>query len=421
MFDASSRPALRSLETIVEPDSRHGRVLVLQDTHGFTTARAVLPPVLVPIVARMAGRHTCAEIAREATTELGADVPVELVVRLATELDEALLLDSARFRRERARVERAFADAAVRPAWHAGGAYEGERAKLVAYLDEKCLARARRKRGRRARDAKPHAHGGRVVGLIAPHIDPWRGAESYGHAYDALATALAPSVDTFVIFGTSHAPMREHFALCKKAFDTPLGAVPADDVAIDAIAARAPFDAYADQFNHRREHSLEFQVVFLKHLLGERPFTIVPVLAGLGEHQARRSDPAKDAHANAFLDAVRELVESRPGRVAVIAGADMAHVGPRFGDNAAFDASARRDLEATDRASLGHATARADGEFWEHVVRDLETRRVCGLGPIYALLRTLPRDARGDVLHYEQTIDGGDGSIVSHAAVAFYG
>jgi hypothetical protein len=54
------------------------------------------------------------------------------------------------------------------------------------------------------------------------------------------------------------------------------------------------------------------------------------------------------------------------------------------------------------------------------VVRDLDTRRVCGLAPIYALLRTMPRATGGEVLHYEQTVDAEDGSIVSHAAMGFY-
>ena len=34
--------------------------------------------------------------------------------------------------------------------------------------------------------------------LIAPHIDPWRGARCYGHAYTALRAALPEHVDTFV-------------------------------------------------------------------------------------------------------------------------------------------------------------------------------------------------------------------------------
>jgi MEMO1 family protein len=406
------RPALRPVESIVVPDAEHGRVLVLRDTEGITSAHACIPPQLLPIVARFTGERTVTEIAHEVSQELGFEVPVELVEKLADELERALFLDGPSYRAARARALREFAKADVRPASHAGGAYAKDPAELARYLDEKCLAAA---------NGKPRAaNGRRIVGLVAPHIDPWRGAVGYGHAYGALSSSLAPEVDTFLLFGTSHAPMKEPFALCPMAFDTPLGALEADLEAVAAVAKRCSFDAYADQFNHKREHSLEFQVVFLKHLLGERRARIIPVLAGLGAHQLAKTDPAADRHASEFFDAVREVVEQRAGRVVIVAGADMSHVGPRFGDPRPFNPQERARLAKTDRGSLAHATDGNADAFWGHVVEDLETRRVCGLAPIYALLRALPGGAAGELLHYEQTVDGADGSIVSHAAVAFF-
>lgn len=411
-MDEASRPALRPVESIVVPDREHGRVLVLRDTQGVTDANAVIPPVLVPIVARMGGRLTCAQIAREASREIGSEVPVEVVVRLASELERGLFLEGPTYRAARQRVEREFAESPVRAATHAGGAYHGDRAKLRKYIEEACLAKA---------NGPSRAKNGTMVGLVAPHIDPWRGAVGYGHAYTSLASALPAEVDTFVLFGTSHAPMREPFALCRKAFETPLGDAEADLEAVDALAANAEgFDPYADQFNHKREHSIEFQVVFLKHVLQGRPFRIVPVLAGLGAQQASGEDPARDASVRKFVDGVRALVEKRAGRVVVVAGADLAHVGPRFGDEHPYDEAARAKLESTDRASLEHASASDAPGFWADVAKDLDVRRVCGLAPIWSLLRAIPGGTRGRVLHYEQTVDADDGSIVSHAALGFY-
>lgn len=431
MPSARKFPRLRPIESIVVPDARHGRVLVLRDTQGVAAAPVSIPPHLVPIVARFTGQSSVERIAREASAEMGTDVPVSLVEQLAGELDEALFLDGETFRRARLGVERAFATAEVREASHAGGAYEREPGALRRYLDDRCLGRAR---------PELDGHDAPIVGLVAPHIDPWRGAVGYGHAYGALAARLPPDADTFVLFGTSHAPMRRPFALCRKSFDTPLGPMHADLEAVDALAAAATFDPYADQFNHKREHSLEFQVVFLRHLLGDRDARIVPILAGLGEHQASGEEPSGD-DAESFLEAVRALAESRPGRVVVIAGADLAHVGPRFGDAKAMGSRERDALEERDRASLACALGRDASAFWEHVAEDLDTRRVCGLGPIYSLLRSLPRTNggapaevnggggasrattahRAQILHYEQTIDDDDGSIVSHAGLAFYG
>lgn len=416
-MDAGSRPALRAVESIVVPDREHGRVVVLRDTQGITAAQAVLPPVLVSVAARFNGSLTCEEVAREASAELGAQVPVEMVVHLAAQLERGLFLDGPAFREARTRVIKEFVDAEVRRASHAGAAYHGDRGALERYIDESCLARAGDAAGNgNGSQAKP------MVALVAPHIDPWRGAVGYGHAYRALASAVSPDVDTFILFGTSHAPMREPFALCRKAFDTPLGPVEADTASLDALAAAADgFDPYADQFNHKREHSIEFQVVFLKHVLKGREFRIVPVLAGLGAAQAGRLDPAADARVERFIDGVRALVEARPGRVVVVAGADLAHVGPRFGDAQPYGADQRSALEGVDRTSLAHASGLDAAGFWAQVSADLDARRVCGLAPIWSLVRSIGGSgAEGRLLHYEQTVDDGDGSIVSHAAVGFF-
>lgn len=386
---------------------------MLRDTQGVAPSHVVVPVELLPVVSRFDGRRTCEEIARQASTEMREHVSVDLVVRLATELEEAMFVDGPPYRRERARIEREFAEASVRPASHAGGAYHDDPDRLAAYIDEDCLGAANG--GGRTKKSGPP---GRLAALVAPHIDPWRGARSYGHAYAALRAALPKDVDTFVLFGTSHAPMRQPFSICKKAFATPLGPMEADHASIDRLARAAEFDVYADHFNHKREHSLEFQAVFLRHLLGRRDARIIPILAGLGEQQHTGRSPAEYEAVERFFDEVRAIVEEK--NAVVIAGADLAHVGPRFGDAKPLSDRQRAVLDETDRESLDRAERVEAEAFWAHVAKDLDTRRVCGLGPIYSLLRTMHRDAKGELSHYEQTVDAEEGSIVSHAAMGFY-
>jgi len=299
MASNAYRPMLRAVETLVVPDPEHGRVLVLRDTQGVTAAHACIPPSLIPIVARFTGELTCAEIARAASGELGHPVTTAVVERVADELARALFLEGPLYREALEGVRSAFHDATLRPASHAGAAYSADADELRAYLDDRCLTHATTTN---EHATKP------LTALVAPHIDPWRGAVGYGHAYAALRAGLAAEADTFIVFGTSHAPMAEPFALCRKGFDTPLGAMPADLEAIDRIAAKCPYDPYADELNHKREHSIEFQAVFLRHVLGDRPARIVPILAGLGRQQARGTDPGRDKKARALLDAVGELV-----------------------------------------------------------------------------------------------------------------
>jgi AmmeMemoRadiSam system protein B len=246
----------------------------------------------------------------------------------------------------------------------------------------------------------------------------------YGHAYAALEQALATpelqAIDTFVLLGTSHAAMRRPFAVCEKTFETPLGPLDPEREMITELADASRFDVRAEQYLHKNEHSVEFQAVFVRHLLGDRAAAIVPILCGLSDCQVRRRDPAQDDDAESFLTALGEALARRRGRVLVIAGADLAHVGPRFGDPSPLDARQRRALRERDHASIERATSIDPPGFFADVAQDLGTRRVCGLGPIYTLLRALPPSSRGELLHYDQCIDPEEGSIVSHTSLGFY-
>jgi AmmeMemoRadiSam system protein B len=411
MVRSALAPKLRPLEVVFVPDAAHGRRIVLRDTEGVAPGAVSVPEGLGPVLALLDGSHSYAAIAARASAA-GARVDAALVEELAQELDRALLLDTPRYHARRREIVDEFASARVRPAAHAGGAYPGGADALVRYIEDECLARA---------PAAPRAPRGRMVGLCATHMDLWRAAEGYGHAYRALQDGLDARVDTIVLLGTSHAPMTQPFALCAKAFDTPLGALAPDDDAIAELAGRARFDALRDEFVHRKEHAIELQAVFLRHALGARAAEVrtIPVLCGLGAAQASGRDPASDAEAESFVAALADLVARRADRTLVVAGADLAHVGPRFGDAAPLTARGRERLRAVDAESVELAVQRDAPGFFRHVARDLHTRRVCGLGPIYTALRVLP-DALGHHLHYDQHVDRDEGSVVSHAAIGWY-
>lgn len=405
---------LRPVETIFVPHPTLGKVLVLRDTEGLTSAQATIPAPLVSIIARFDGTRTAAQIAREVSAALGENVADELVEQIAAQLDDGYFLESPRADARRTEVTREFRQAALRPASHAGGAYPGEKDELCDFLSRTCFDGARPSLGNERRAAR----GRDLVALVAPHIDPHRGAVGYGKAYAALAAALPAEVDTFVLLGTSHAPMEHPFALTRKGFDTPLGALPCDKGAVDFLAKRAGFDAFGSELNHKREHSLEFQAIFLEYLRQQsrtRKARIVPILAGLGDEQESGREP--DC---AFFDALSELAHSRKGSLVFIVGADLAHVGPRFGDRIALDEAGRAALADTDATSLDYATKPDAAQFWRHVQGDLEQRRVCGLAPMYTLLRCLQRSTEARVLHYEQNVDPEEGSVVSFASVAYY-
>jgi AmmeMemoRadiSam system protein B len=227
-------------------------------------------------------------------------------------------------------------------------------------------------------------------------------------------------VDTFVLLGTSHAAMRRPFAVCEKVFETPLGALPPDRHFIAELEEGSCFDVREEEHLHKQEHSLELQILFLQHILGGRRAGIVPVLCGLPHRRARALEPPGDAAAASFLGALRGALERRGDRALVITGADLAHIGPRFGDPVPLDEPGRVALGLRDRGSIDRALDLDAPGFFADVFSDLDVRRVCGLAPIHALLRAVPAAARGELLGYAQCVDPEEGSIVSHASIAFY-
>jgi len=407
--EPNSHPRLRSIETIFVPHETLGRALLLRDGEGIAPAALAIRGDLAPIVTSMDGTRSIEALARHGSLLAGQTIDVALVRHLVSELDAAFFLDSPRYVQKRREVVQAFKSRSERPADHAGSAYHADPNELRRFIETDCLAKASRVTRR-----------SKMVGLCAPHMDLWRAAVGYGHAYAALAESLPEEVDTIFVLGTSHMPMRQPFAICDKPFATPFGAMFPDREAIAWLASKSRFDVKEDEYLHKREHSLEFQIVFLRHLVQTRAVRIVPILCGLRRVVSAGIDPAKDLATESFLGALHDLVERLGERAFVVMGADFAHVGPRFGDPRPLDAVEREALAKRDRESITRMITPDASGFYSHVCEDLDTRRVCGLGPIYTGLRVLPETAKGDVLHYAQCVDPQEGSIVSHASMAFY-
>lgn len=346
---AAAVPRLRAVEAFpVEHDGQ--RLIGLRDPSGYASGVPLLPPVVVEIVALLDGTRTVLDLQAGLMERHGALVPRDDIERVIEVLDARGFLDSDRFRTRRAEVDRAFLASPRRPAGHAGMAYPGEPAALREAMDG-FFAGAEGPGAIRWMPAREPA----VRGLIVPHIDFGRGGPAYAWGYRELAERA--DADLFVVLGTCHAGMSHPFGLTRKDHDTPLGPVPVDRDVVEAIAARAGQDCFAAERAHRVEHSIEFQAVFLRYLYaGRRDVTIVPVLASFAhEALARGREPEDDPRVPRFLDAVRRALDDSGRRAVVIAGADLAHVGPRFGDHAPLTPEAMAAVEREDRAMLAAA------------------------------------------------------------------
>jgi AmmeMemoRadiSam system protein B len=385
-------------------------IVVLHDRLGITPD-VILSREAVPILACLDGTHTLQDIQIMLMRRRGFNlVSLEELRKLLDALDGQHLLDNERFRRHQQEVADRFRDETVRTASHAGSAYAADpeelNRQLAGYFD-----------GLADNDERPPAPPGELRGLILPHIDFHRGGSCYAWGYSALKEA--DDFDLFVILGTCHLPMELPFALTTKTFRTPLGEVPADGRLAAAIAEKSGLDFFRDELVHRAEHAIEFQIVFLQHLLRDkRPLHILPILCrGFHEMICERVLPSAQPAYLQAMKALAEVLAESHQKLCLIASADLAHVGPQFGDPRQIERAdlpriARQDRDLLEPVLHGDAQG-----FYRQIMAENDSRRICGLPPIYTLLQVLQPE-RVDLLNYGQAYD--PNATVTFAGLAVY-
>jgi MEMO1 family protein len=226
----------------------------------------------------------------------------------------------------------------------------------------------------------------------------------------------------YVILGTYHLPMASPLAATRKPYATPFGPAPVAHDFLDELERAYPGDLYADELSHRSEHSIEFQALYLRYLglVGaEGGATVAPILCGsLHQWVSPANSPLASPEVRAALGALRQALEGCGRRVCLVAGADLAHVGPQFGDRQLVRGAFLEWVEGGDREML-EAVARGDAEgFYAQVMRDADARRICGLSPIYYVLSLLG-PSEGRLLTYGRWVDAGGRGAVTYAGVLF--
>ena len=258
----------------------------------------------------------------------------------------------------------------------------------------------------------------RLRAIISPHIDFQRGGPVYTWAYKNLVEQS--DADVFVILGVAHQLCKRRFVLTRKDYATPLGVVPTDGEYVDRLAEAAGSHLFDDEITHRSEHSIEFQAVFLKHVMGERPFAIVPILVGsFHDLMERGVDPITDPEVSRFIEALRGTERARGRKVAYIGGVDLCHVGPEFGDPDPVDEGFQIRIRSFDHEMLRRAEAVDPAGWFQTAVEVADRWRVCGLAATYTMLHAVG-PCRGKLLKYDQAIDERKTCCVSFASMVFH-
>ena len=274
---------------------------------------------------------------------------------------------------------------AIRPPAVAGMFYPGDPASLRDELLT-CLAVSPAPSARDTTSGFPGGitpESGLLKALITAHAGYLYSGGTAGHAY-ALLAPLAGRIRRVVLLGPCHrVSVRGLAAPTVKAFATPLGSIPLDRTALDALADLP--QVVASDAAHAQEHSLEVQIPFLQTVLGE--FELVPLAVG-------------DASAGEVAE-VLDRLWGGPETLIVISS-DLSHF------------HSYREAQSIDNATVAHILA---------LDPLTSVDQACGALPINGLLAVARR--RGLRIERVAQCNSGDtagdkGRVVGYASFALY-
>lgn len=394
------KPRVRFFEPV--PFEHEGeRYVNLRDPFHYTPEGLSVSLPAFMLITYMDGSRTVEDICAAFKEEYGGAAAPEGVRALVRDLDNNRLLDNKNFAIQKQQVCAAFAAEPVRGAALAGGGYPDEPAAVHAVLDRFIPA-----------------HGGAgpaPFAIVAPHIDLRAGGPVFGAAFARLKNSTA---ETFVILGIGHALEGDFFACIDKDFETPLGVSPIDREFLEELEKDFGEPIYQQMYAHKHEHSVEFQTLFLQKVLpgGHR---IVPILFSFPEVIEELSHPVYNRlRVDRFTAALKKQIDRLGGKVCVIAGIDMSHVGKRFGHAEGLTDERLGEVEREDRMALAFVAAGDKRGFVEYMKEVNPRNHVCGYPALYTLLGLLG-GRTGELIEYGQSVEGEHDAVVGFAAMSF--
>ena len=413
-----NRPKLRAVE--VFPVQQEAKTLVyLKDPENFAQPLGISPAGYF-IISYFDGEHSLVDIQEAYCKQFGTLLLTNELQRFIDLLDHHYYLQTARFLVHRNGIVEEFKRQPRRAPAHMGSVYRQDAGELKLQLDG--YFASPRGPGLPSLDTQavtPKA-------IVAPHIDFHRGGPAYAWAYKGLAES--EGADLYVLLGTSHCGGENPFILTFKDFDTPLGPVETDKEFTRRLQESCREDLLTDEFLHRSEHSLEFQVLFLKYIAQrkaelkgqrEKPFKIIPILVSSFHSMVlSQSPPEKHPAVETFIKVLQDLVAQESRQICFVAGVDLAHVGKQFGDLEPITPDFLKWVEAEDRVLIDRLAALDAPGFFGEIAKDQDKRRICGFSPLYSLIQLLD-GSHGRTLKYDQAFTPETGSAVTFTSMIF--
>ncbi|MGH7232663.1 MAG: AmmeMemoRadiSam system protein B [Nitrospiraceae bacterium] len=410
--DSKQFPSLRNLQYSPLKENEEQYVL-LWDPTGLTGEKLVVPLNYFYLFQFFDGEHSLDQLGSEYLKKFGEFFMPDRLEKLISDLETKLFLEGERVEAAKHAAVTAYRTAPCRPAVYAGRSYEADAEKLGLQLEGFFTSKE-------GPDFKPSENKGKKIkGLVAPHYDVRQGGPIYAWAYKELKETEAP--DLFVILGTCHAGLNNGFAVTDKDFQTPLGVVPADRDLLDRFRKIGGHRFFEEDVAHRNEHSIEFQLPFLQHTLGSsKALKMLPVLCAftpslLVDPECRELADKVEL----FIRSLKTVIDESGRRVCVIASAELAHIGMRYGDNKPPTDYSFHKCMQTDMEMLKHVENVDAEAFAKFIQKEGDARRISGFAAIYTLLRLIQAE-KGQVLRYDRGVTDQFNSTVTYCSMAFF-
>ena len=118
------------------------------------------------------------------------------------------------------------------------------------------------------------------------------------------------------------------------------------------------------------------------------------------------------------VEVLRRVAASR--RTLFVAAADLAHVGPAFGDPLPLDLAAKARLAEQDQRLMDIMGQGEAEDFFQEVKSEGDRRRICGLPPIYLALSILSGVTGSPTGYTQCPADADGGSLVSICGMIYH-
>ncbi|BAP61728.1 hypothetical protein MMKA1_16110 [Methanococcus maripaludis KA1] len=218
------------------------------------------------------------------------------------------------------------------------------------------------------------------LGIVSPHAGYIYSGPVAAHGYKKISENISGEI-TAIILGPNHTGLGSGIATMKGTWKTPFGDMEIDNEFADRLWKECDI-LDMDENSHLREHSIEVQLPFLKHLedLNIAKFKFVPISMMMQDYES-------------CIDVgyvIAKVTRELNRKIVIIASTDFSHYEPQE------QASKKDAVVIKDILELND----------EEIFTDVVTHNIsmCGYGPVIAMVKAMKDlGARTSYLLYYST------------------